>query len=63
MEIDNSLMHLEITREEFAKFIDVDIRTVRRWALSETKIPKTIVLLLEAWIKLKSIRYRPDPLI
>lgn len=33
-------------QQDFADYLDVDVRTVRRWLKDEITIPRTIVLLL-----------------
>jgi hypothetical protein len=43
----SELDRLGITQVGAARFLDVDERTVRRWATGERPIPKAVTMLLE----------------
>lgn len=42
---------LNKTQVGFAREIEVDPRTVRRWASGEKPVPKVVELLLSAWMR------------
>ncbi len=45
----SALTQLELSQAELARHIDVDPRTVRRWASGEQPVPKVVEELLKAW--------------
>ncbi len=45
----SALTQLELSQVELARQIDVDARTVRRWASGEQPVPKVVAELLKAW--------------
>ena len=61
MEIQEALDELNLTHRQFSTYININERTVRRWAVatcftnSKQKAPKYIYHLLKAWIKLNRI--------
>lgn len=44
-----TLQRLGLTAGAFARALDVNDRTVRRWQDGDVVIPRAIVLLLDAW--------------
>ena len=47
-----ALKQLGLSQMELARQIDVDPRTVRRWATGEHPVPKVVEELLKAWREL-----------
>lgn len=41
-----SLTDLDMGQAAFARFLDLDARTVRRWSTGDSDVPRSIVLLL-----------------
>ena len=57
-----SLALLGIDSQDLAHFLDVNLRTIKRWMADEISIPTGVIRLFEAWIMLHKIGlpWRPD---
>ncbi len=47
-----ALRQLGLSQSELARQIDVDPRTVRRWAAGQVSVPRAVEELLKAWREL-----------
>jgi len=54
-ELLNLMDNLKITQIEAAKYLSVDIRTIRRWVAGNIFTPKAALHTLRAWIKLRDL--------
>jgi DNA-binding transcriptional regulator YiaG len=48
-----ALKQLDLTQVALARFVSVDERTARAWALDEARIPEAVAKLLRLMIRLK----------
>jgi DNA-binding transcriptional regulator YiaG len=47
----HALRHLGVNQVQAAKRLRVNARTVRRWVAGDSKIPESVTLLMEIWLR------------
>ena len=47
----DALRRLRLSQVQAAKRLSVNERTVRRWVAGDSRIPESVALLLQSWLK------------
>ena len=59
-EFRSALNQLNFAQRSFSKFIDVNERTVRHWALGKYPIPRLVALLLNLMLLVEKTFHNPE---
>jgi DNA-binding transcriptional regulator YiaG len=52
----HALRQLGLNQVEAARRLGVNARTVRRWVASDSRVPESVTLLLEIWLRARHRR-------